>query len=76
MHYLSHDLAWVIDGLPPLALAKPHFLALGVDMLPGEAAARRRAEGFPIVAWTVRSAEQWDGLKAHCDNLIFEGFDA
>lgn len=27
MHYLSQDLAWVIDGLPPLALAKPHFLA-------------------------------------------------
>ncbi|MGJ7901276.1 hypothetical protein [Lysobacter sp. 1R34A] len=25
MHYLSQDLAWAIDGLPPLA--KPHFLA-------------------------------------------------
>jgi hypothetical protein len=31
---------------------------------------------MPVVAWTLRSAEQWQGVSAHCDNLIFEGFAA
>jgi len=60
--------------LEHVAIAKPHFLALGVDMLPSDLAARHRARGMPVVAWTVRSAEQWDQVRAGCDNLIFEGF--
>jgi glycerophosphoryl diester phosphodiesterase len=62
--------------LEHVAVARPHFLALGVDMLPSELAAGHRAVGLPIIAWTVRSPEQWDGLKDCCDNLIFEGFTA
>jgi glycerophosphoryl diester phosphodiesterase len=61
-------------ALEHVAVAKPHFLALGVDMLPSENADRLRGEGHPVVAWTVRSQDQWDGLEDHCDNLIFEGF--
>jgi len=60
--------------LEHVAIARPHFLALGVDMLPGELAAKHRAAGLPIVAWTVRSPEQWAGVRAGCDNLIFEGW--
>ena len=62
--------------LEHVAIAKPHFLALGLDMLPGEAAARHRAKGLPVVAWTVKEPSQWEAIKAHCDNLIFEGFRA
>lgn len=65
--------AWA--GLEHVAIARPHFLALGLDMLPGELAAKHRADGLPVVAWTVRQPAQWDGLKDHCDNLIFEGFE-
>jgi glycerophosphoryl diester phosphodiesterase len=63
-------------NLEHVAIAKPHFLALGVDMLPSAKADQFREQGMPIVAWTVRSAEEWDGLKNHCDNLIFEGYAA
>ncbi|MDR3514032.1 MAG: glycerophosphodiester phosphodiesterase [Caulobacteraceae bacterium] len=63
-------------ALEHVAIAKPHFLALGVDMLPSARADEFRREGMPIVAWTVRSAAEWDGLREHCDNLIFEGFAA
>ena len=66
--------AWA--NLEQVAIARPHFLALGLDFLPSEAAARRRADGMPIVAWTVRHPSQWDALRDHCDNLIFEGFEA
>jgi glycerophosphoryl diester phosphodiesterase len=62
--------------LEHVALARPHFLALGVEMLPSAKADEMRTAGMPIVAWTVRSPEQWDGIKAHCDNLIFEGYPA
>lgn len=62
--------------LEHVAVARPHFLALHIDMLPDERAARYRADGMPVVAWTVRDPAQWDAVKDHCDNLIFEGFAA
>jgi len=62
--------------LEHVALARPHFLALGVDMLPSAKADEMRGAGMPIVAWTVRSPAEWEGLKAHCDNQIFEGYPA
>ena len=62
--------------LEQVAIARPHFLALGLDMLPSPLAAEHRAQGMPIVAWTVRDPAQWDAIKDGCDNLIFEGFAA
>jgi glycerophosphoryl diester phosphodiesterase len=62
--------------LEHVEIARPHFLALGLDMLPCDRAAKHRADGMPIVAWTVRRPEQWDAIKDGCDNLIFEGFSA
>ena len=61
-------------ALEHVAIAKPHFLALGLDMLPSDHAARHRAEGLPIVAWTVREPTQWEAVRDGCDNLIFEGY--
>ena len=52
------------------------FLSLGVDTLPSPRADLYRAKGMPVIAWTVRSAEEWDSVSDHCDNLIFEGFAA
>ena len=63
-------------NLEHVEIARPHFLALGLDMLPSARAARLRAEGMPVVAWTVRNPAQWEAIKDHCDNLIFEGFAA
>lgn len=63
-------------NLEHVAIARPHFLALGLDMLPSPRAAQLRTDGMPVVAWTVRDPAQWDAVKADCDNLIFEGFAA
>jgi glycerophosphoryl diester phosphodiesterase len=62
--------------LEHVAIAKPHFLALGLDMLPSPRADEFRAKGMPIVAWTVRSPGDWARVQDGCDNLIFEGFAA
>ena len=60
--------------LEHVSIARPHFLALGLDMLPSARAAALRAQGMPVVAWTVRDPAQWEAVKDGCDNLIFEGF--
>jgi len=60
--------------LEHVEIAKPHFLALGLDMLPSERADELRAQGMPVIAWTVRSDADWERVSGHCDNLIFEGF--
>lgn len=62
--------------LEHVAIARPHFLALGLDMLPSEPAAACRAQGMPVIAWTVRSPAEWEAVRDQCDNLIFEGFRA
>jgi glycerophosphoryl diester phosphodiesterase len=62
--------------LEHVAIARPHFLALGLDMLPNARADAYRADGMPVVAWTTRSPAEWDKVKDHCDNQIFEGFAA
>jgi glycerophosphoryl diester phosphodiesterase len=61
-------------GLEQVAIARPHFLALSLDVVASEPARRHRAEGMPVVAWTVREPAQWEAARPHADNLIFEGF--
>lgn len=63
-------------ALEHVEIARPHFLALGLDMLPSARAAELREQGMPVVAWTVREPGQWEAVRAGCDNLIFEGYRA
>jgi len=63
-------------ALEHVDIARPDFLALGLDMLPSPRADVLRAKGMPVIAWTVRSPEQWDHVSDHCDNLIFESLTA
>ena len=72
--HLSDDQRKSFARLEHVAIAKPHFLALGLDMLPSHVAKGFRIEGLPVIAWTVRSQEQWEAVREDCDNLIFEGF--
>jgi glycerophosphoryl diester phosphodiesterase len=73
---LAPEMRKSLAALEQVELARPDFLALGLDMLPSPRADLYRAKGMPIIAWTVRSPDQWDGVSDHCDNLIFEGFHA
>lgn len=56
--------------------AQPDFLVLQLDTALGALAAQERANGRPVLAWTVRSPEDAARVKAACDNFIFEGFAA
>lgn len=56
-----------------LAAAKPDFLAIDVRDLARPEAAAWRAEGKPLLTWTVRSPETRATGLAHADALIAEG---
>jgi len=73
---LSPEIRKKYARLEHVALARPHFLALSLDILPHPRASVLRQEGMPVIAWTVRQPAQWEAVKPHCDNLIFEGFQA
>jgi glycerophosphoryl diester phosphodiesterase len=71
---LAPTLRKAYAALEHVALAKPHFLALGLDMLPSAKADALRRGGMPVIAWTVTDPSEWERVKIHCDNMIFEGF--
>ena len=56
--------------------AQPDFLVLEIETALGRPARARRAQGTPVVVWTVRSTEDVDRVAEDCDNFIFEGFTA
>jgi glycerophosphoryl diester phosphodiesterase len=74
--HLSDEQRRSFANLEQVAIARPHFLAMSLDTVASPAVAKHRAEGMPVVAWTVRNPAQWTPIKDHCDNLIFEGFAA
>ena len=71
---MSAEAVASLRALEHVAIAQPHFLSLGLDMLPHAKAAEHRASGMPVLAWTVRSPDQWSAISGACDNYIFEGF--
>jgi glycerophosphoryl diester phosphodiesterase len=56
------------------AIARPHFIAYDIDALPAVAPLLARfAFGLPLLAWTVRNAEQRERALRYADAMIFEG---
>ncbi len=74
------DLEFEADAAPELArqieLSQADFLVLEKGVAVGELAAAQRAQGRPVVAWTLRSTEEVEAVAERCDNFIFEGFTA
>ena len=54
---------------------EPHFVAFWVNQLPAPAPwIARNVFGCPLLAWTVRTAEQRARAARYADQMIFEGF--
>lgn len=52
--------------------SKPEFLAIDVNDLPSRLATRLRKRKFPVLTWTVRTAEQQALAADNADQIIFE----
>jgi glycerophosphoryl diester phosphodiesterase len=72
---LARELRKEYANLEHVELAKPHFLVLGADIVGNGSTSQHRKNGMPVIAWTMRSADEWSAAKAHADNMIFEGFE-
>ncbi len=57
------------------AVSRPHFVAHNVDCLDLAGSRLWRRYGGPLLAWTVRSAEEFARVRTKADGVIFEGFD-
>jgi glycerophosphoryl diester phosphodiesterase len=54
---------------------EPHFVAFWVNQLPAPAPwIARNIFGCPLLAWTVRTAEQRERAARYANQMIFEGF--
>ena len=74
--HMAPDQRKAFSRLEHVSLARPHFLALGLDLVPRPEAAKLRAGGMPVIAWTIRDPADWERVKDAADNMIFEGFHA
>ncbi len=74
------DLEFEADAAPELArqveLSQADFLVLEKTVAAGPLAGTHRAEGRPVIAWTLRSTDEVDAVAERIDNFIFEGFTA
>lgn len=54
----------------------PDFIAYDVKLLPSPLTERAKAQGKPVLTWTVRTDDQRARAAKGADNIIFEGFRA
>ncbi len=52
----------------------PHFVSYFHRDLPFEPVSRSRAEGLPVITWTIRSQGEASAALRYCDQITFEGF--
>jgi len=66
-------LAFAVERAVAIVHARPTFIACDIRDLPDPALARRRADGMPILTWTVRSRKLMARALRHADAPIAEG---
>ena len=52
----------------------PHFISYDKKYLQTSCVQCAKKQKLPVLAWTVRSQQEYDAIRQDCDNLIFEGF--
>lgn len=52
-------------------ISKPDFLAYDQRFLPNIYVTKTK---LPVLAWTVRSQQEYEDVKLYCDNIVFENF--
>lgn len=65
-----------LQNMEDLAACEPDFIGYDIRLLPFERVANERKAGRPVIGWTARTRDEALHALEHCDNVIFEGFDA
>jgi glycerophosphoryl diester phosphodiesterase len=65
-----------LQNLDRVDESEPDFIGYDIRLLPCGPVTRERGAGRTILGWTARSLDEATRAREHCDNVIFEGFDA
>ena len=68
---------WKVWLLKHLMLCKwngSQFIAYDAEIIAKVKEVKRFGKKIPILCWTIKSQEQYDNLKNHFDNIIFDSF--
>lgn len=57
------------------ALTKPDFVSYGIRDLPNKKLDRLKQKGITIISYAARSQEEFDFVKSHYHNVVFEFFE-
>ncbi len=63
-----------LRSLSHLHKTKPHFISYDYSALPYAPVQQIRAQGFPVITWTVKSPEAAARALRYCDQITFEGY--
>ncbi len=69
---LSFLKKFILKKLMLNSVAQPNFIAYNAQNLPNRFV--RKYNTLPLLAWTVRSQEEYMRVVKYCDNIIFENF--
>lgn len=56
-------------------LTQPQFIAYDIDSIDWRVKTNCRRHNVPLIAWTVRTAEQLNKARRLCDGIIYEGLE-
>ncbi len=65
-----------VAALGHLPRTAPHFMSLDFHTLPWTPIAALRAQGMPVITWTIRSPEDARDALRYSDQITFEGYRA
>ena len=76
-YFKGEKLAWIKKFLLKRmtfnkSTSEPNFISYGASTLPNRFV--RKFKKLPLLAWTVRSKEEYLKVIKYCDNIIFENF--
>ena len=54
-------------------VSEPHFINYEASALPNKYV--KKYKDLPLLAWVVRSKEEYLKVVKFCDNIVFENFD-
>ena len=54
-------------------ISQPHFISYNAENLPNRYV--KKFKHLPLLAWTIKSQEEYLAILKHCDNIIFENFE-
>lgn len=74
--FKGENLSWLkkslLKRLKLNKISSPHFISYNAEDLPNKYVNKIK---LPVLAWTIRSQEDYMKAIKHCDNIIFENFE-